>query len=118
MVNIIIQEVDKGILDVLKITLEEEGFEVFCALGYDHDFMKLIDEIRPHVVVLDYILDGLASIQICRNIHEKHPHLPVIALSCNSNISDEYCQNGFADYIEKPFDLDLLYKILRKHIPT
>lgn len=117
MANIIIQEVNEEILDVLRISLGEEDFEVFCVLGYDHDFIELIDEIRPHVVVLDYKLDGQASIQICQNIHDKHPHLPVIALSCNSNISDEYCKHGFADYIKKPFDLDLLFTILRKYIP-
>lgn len=116
--DIIIQETDKDILDVLKFALQEDGFEIVTVLGYNQDFIKLIDEIRPHVIILDYVLDGHISIQICQTIHKKFPHLPVIALSCNNNISTEYSKHGFADYIKKPFDLDLLYKILRKYIPA
>ncbi|MFC0513064.1 hypothetical protein ACFFGT_02595 [Mucilaginibacter angelicae] len=37
--------------------------------------------------------------------------------SYNNNIRQEYHKYGFDGYIEKPFDLDLLYRILRKHIP-
>ncbi|UKT63034.1 hypothetical protein [Pedobacter mucosus] len=50
---IIVQETDASILDVLKMALEAEGFEVVAVLSYDHDFLDLIDQKRPHVVILD-----------------------------------------------------------------
>lgn len=53
---------------------------------------------------------------MCNQIKAKYPHLPVIALSCNNNIHEVYSKFGFDDYISKPFDLDLLYRVLRKHI--
>ena len=67
--------------------------------------------------MLDYPLHGERSLLVCQHIKEKYPHLPVIASSCNYNIHQEYNKFGFDGYIEKPFDLDLLYQILRKHIP-
>jgi CheY-like chemotaxis protein len=68
--------------------------------------------------MLDYRLSGEQCIQYCRKIKKRYPHLPVLALSCNSNIHEVYSQSGFDGYIEKPFDLDLLYRILRTYIPA
>lgn len=114
---IIVQETDKAILDVLKIALEMEDFECITISSLDPDFLNLIDQKRPHVVMLDYLLSGDSSIQMCERIHTKYPHLPVIAISCNNNINEVYSKYGFDDYIKKPFDLDLLYAVLRKYIP-
>jgi len=115
--TIIIQDTDPGILDILTIALQMENFQVYSVLDFNSNFLDLIDELRPHVVMLDYKLDGKACIDICHKIKAKYAHLPVIALSCNNNINDEYSKYGFDDYIPKPFDLDNLYAILRKHIP-
>lgn len=67
--------------------------------------------------MLDYRLNGEACKEICFKIKSVYTHLPVIALSRNYNIDKLYGENGFDDYIRKPFDLDLLYSILRKYIP-
>lgn len=117
METIIVQETDKDILDMLAVALEYDGFQVYSVLGYDSNFLELIDQIRPHVIMLDYQLSGQQSIEICHQIKSEFPHLPVVALSCNQNIHEEYNKFGFDDYIKKPFDLDMLYRILRKHIP-
>lgn len=115
METIIVQDNDESILDVLTFALESEGFTVYPLIDCDN-FLQLIDQARPHVVMLDYRLDGKRCREICGEIKAKFPNLPVIALSCNTNIHEIYAQHGFDDYISKPFDLDLLYSILRKHI--
>ncbi|HEY0245349.1 MAG TPA: response regulator [Mucilaginibacter sp.] len=117
METIIIQDTDAAILDILTIALQMENFQVYSVLGYNSNLLDLIDELKPHVIMLDYKLDGKASVKICHQIKTQYPHLPVIALSCNYNIHDEYDKFGFDDYIPKPFDLELLYRILRKYIP-
>jgi DNA-binding NtrC family response regulator len=116
METIVVQETDKAVLDVLTIALQMEGFKVFASEHLDKSILDLIEKERPHVVLLDYRLKGDAAVEMCKLIGEKYPHLPVIALSCNSNIHNIYSEQGFADYIEKPFDLHLLYSVLRKHI--
>lgn len=114
---IIVQETDESILDVLTVALELEGFKVVSVLNYACDFLTLIKVTKPHVVMLDYSFDGKECIEVCQAIHKRYSHLPVIALSCNNNINEEYSKYGFNDYIKKPFDLELLYAILRKYIP-
>jgi DNA-binding response OmpR family regulator len=117
METVIIQNTDQSILDILTTALEMENFQVYTVLFFENNFLEMIDELRPHLIMLDYKLDGRVCIEICHQIKATYPHLPVITLSCNSNINDEYNRHGFDDYIAKPFDPDNLYAVLRKHIP-
>ncbi|WP_183567644.1 response regulator [Mucilaginibacter sp. SP1R1] len=117
METVIIQDTDQSILDILTIALQMENYQVYSVQDFESNFMDMIKKLKPHVIMLDYKLDGKICVQICHQIKAVYPHLPVIALSCNSNINDEYDGHGFDDYIPKPFDLDNLYAVLRKHIP-
>ncbi|SMC59290.1 Response regulator receiver domain-containing protein [Pedobacter africanus] len=117
METILVQDKDDAVLDVLSLALQEEGFEVISVNTCDEKkILELIDQQRPHVVMLDIRMSDQDCIDVCKLIKLKYPHLPVIALSCNNNVHEQYNTNGFDGYIKKPFDLDLLYKIIRKHI--
>ncbi|MBB6271890.1 two-component system nitrogen regulation response regulator GlnG [Pedobacter cryoconitis] len=118
METIIVQDTDSAILHVLTEALTMGGFDVLPVDDIEADFLALVDHHRPHVVMLDYKLNGDACRQVCFQIKQRYPHLPVIAMSCNYNIDRLYGLNGFDAYIRKPFDLDLLYTIVRKHIPV
>ena len=115
--KIVIQETDRTVLDVLKMALSEAGFEVHATIHLSVDFLDIIAVKQPNVVMLDYKLSGHEAINVCNQIKQRFPHLPIIALSCNYNIDQEYGQHGFDDFVKKPFDIDLLVKIIRKHIP-
>ncbi|MDO7743344.1 MAG: response regulator [Pedobacter sp.] len=115
--KIVIQETDRSVLDVIKIILTEAGFEVYATHHLSTDFLNIITKKHPDLVVLDYKLSGQEAIQVCNQIKKRFPQLPIIALSCNYNIDQHYRQLGFNDYIRKPFDIDTLVKIIRKHIP-
>ena len=115
--KILVQDADESVLDVLTLALKAEGFNVIPVQNSDDKIIDLIDQVRPHVVMLDYRLSGESCIEICHRIKEKYPYLPVIALSCNVNIKESYVKDGFDSYIPKPFDLDLLYRILRDNLP-
>ncbi|KIO77366.1 hypothetical protein TH53_09870 [Pedobacter lusitanus] len=117
METIIVQDTDAAILDVLTEALTMDGFYVLPVQNAAEDFLALVDRYKPHVVLLDYRLNGDTCKRICFEIKQRYPHLPVIAMSCNYNIDRLYGINGFDGYIRKPFDLNLLYTILRKYIP-
>jgi DNA-binding NtrC family response regulator len=114
--KILVQETDKEILEILTIVLKDGGYNVMSTTGCN-GLIEQIDQFRPHVVMLDYRLKGEEAIKAYKEIRRKYPHLPVLALSCNSNIHSEYSKVGFDGYIEKPFDIDHMYSILRKHMP-
>jgi DNA-binding response OmpR family regulator len=117
METIIVQETDSDVLDILTLALKAGGYDVYPLLNCDENFLVIIEKTKPHVVILDFKLQGAECMRVLREIKARYPHLPVIAASCNSNINEEYNLAGFDDYIPKPFDLDDLYRTLRKHIP-
>ena len=116
MESIIVQETDKHVLEVITLALELENFKVYPLQDCEANFIELIEQQRPHVVMLDFRIDGKKCMEILRTIKHSYPTLPVIAMSCNNNINTVAYTSGFDGYIEKPFDFELLYRILRKHI--
>ena len=116
METIIVQDTDKAILQVLTLALEMENFKVYSLQEWDADFIDPIEKNRPHVVMLDFRIDGKKCLEILKTIKASYPTLPVIAMSSNNNINTIALASGFDGYIEKPFYFDLLYRILRKHI--
>ncbi|WP_179415403.1 response regulator [Mucilaginibacter sp. E4BP6] len=118
METIIVQETDSDVLDILTYALQIGGYNIYPLLSCDENFLGIIEQTKPHVVILDFKLKGKECIRVLREIKIKYPHLPVIASSCNSNINEDYDLAGFDDYITKPFDLEDLYLTLRKHIPN
>ncbi|HKG07961.1 MAG TPA: response regulator [Pedobacter sp.] len=117
METIVIQETDPSVLEVLTLALTDAGFTVHALDHLNASFLEVIDQQRPHVVMLDFRLSGQQAAEVCFQIKSRYPHLPVIALSCNYNINQDYSRHGFDDYVRKPFDLDVLLKVLRSHIP-
>lgn len=116
MEKILIQEADEAIRDVLKLSLEADGFNVVLIAECTGQLMVIIRQFKPHLLVLDFRLEGQKSIQFCRKIKSAHPLLPVLAMSCNNNIGNAYTSFGFDGYIAKPFDLDDLHQTLRQHL--
>lgn len=100
METIIVQETDPAILDVLTLVLTDAGFNVHPTDHCAPDFLDVIEQTQPHLVVLDYRLDGQQAIDVCFQIKTRFPHLPIIALSCNYNINQDYARHGFDDYIK------------------
>lgn len=111
--KIIVCDDDQGILDVLELMLESEGFEVITEI----DSVKLISKIKeysPHLLLLDLWMPTITGDQILRQIRndEKMKHLPVIVLSASVHGDDIASDAGANAFVPKPFDMnDLIGKI-------
>jgi DNA-binding response OmpR family regulator len=115
MKKVIVQDTDSDLLETMTIILEEASYEVLPILNY-HDVLQEIGTFKPKLVLLDYMLSGEESKQLCKTIKKDFPAIPIVALSCNHQIKDEFAQAGFDDFINKPFELDELFVVLRKYL--
>jgi PAS domain S-box-containing protein len=76
------------------------------------DALENIEEVRPHVLLLDIMMPGINGYDVCRKIRVDNnlPNLKILFLSAKSSIQDKlagYEAKG-DDYLVKPFDCDEL----------
>lgn len=103
MTKILLVEDDKAIVSMLTEFLTSEGFSVKSASGQTAA-LKLLDEEKPDLVLLDISLSDGNGFTVCSAIKANH-QLPVIFLTASG---DEYStvtgfDLGADDYIAKPF---------------
>ena len=105
--KIVIVDDDSDILDVLKITLEAEGYEVTEA----HDgkeALETIKNVRPDLLITDFKMPIMCGDELCRNLKKDIlvQHMPIIMLTGKGEVSDKVhgINAGADDYMVKPFE--------------
>ena len=71
--------------------------------------IKYLDEQEVRLVLLDIMLPGMDGFAVCQEIHQNR-NIPTIILSAKTNKDDKLLgmELGADDYIEKPYDIDIL----------
>ncbi|MBN3039420.1 MAG: response regulator [Candidatus Omnitrophica bacterium] len=105
--RILIVDDDPDILDVLRLTIPEEEYEVVEAQDGQEALSKTYER-PPDLIILDYIMPKLDGIQVCQKLKKDIllRHLPVILLTGKGDVKDKVkgLDAGADDYIVKPFD--------------
>ena len=105
--RILVVDDEPDIRDVLRLTLEAEGYEVFEAADGEEAVAK-VPKVNPNLILLDYKLPRLEGPQVCRKLKKDIllQHLPIIMLTSKGEINDkvEGINAGADDYLTKPFD--------------
>ena len=105
--KILIVDDDLDILDVLKITLEAEGYEVME--GHDgQEALDIIKKTMPDLLIIDFKMPRMNGDEVCRLLKEDIlvQHMPIIMLTGKSEIADKVhgINAGADDYMVKPFE--------------
>ena len=102
--RILVVEDDRAVQKALKRLFEAEGFVVQITA----DGRSALEAFRlatPAAVVLDLRLPALSGRDVCQEIKQHSPALPIIVLSAASDVSDKVLllELGADDYVTKPF---------------
>jgi len=104
-IRILVADDDSNICEVLKLYLENEGYEVKCAVDGSEtvELFKLFD---PDLVLLDIMMPKKDGWQVCREIREQSAK-PIIMVSAKGEVFDKVLglELGADDFIVKPFDM-------------
>ncbi|WP_158798175.1 response regulator transcription factor [Pedobacter sp. L105] len=109
---------DNDILDVIRIILEEEGYEVFTLANGKHVF-DMVKENAPDLILLDVMLGGLDGRDICRALKEdqNYKNIPVVMISASHNLNNLLLMPGAPDnFLAKPFDIDHLLAMVKAQL--
>jgi len=105
--KILIVDDDPDILDVLKITLEDEGYEITEACD-GQEALGIIKKNAPDLLITDLKMPKMAGDKLCKILKEDIlvQHMPIIMLTGKSEVSDKVSgiDAGADDYIVKPFE--------------
>jgi DNA-binding response OmpR family regulator len=103
--KILIADDDTNTCDLLKIYLENEGYETVTA----YDGIKALSAFKiyePDLVLLDIMMPRKDGWQVCREIREMSSK-PIIMVTAKSEVFDKVLglELGADDFITKPFDM-------------
>jgi two-component system nitrogen regulation response regulator NtrX len=109
--DILIVDDEADIRELVAGILEDEGHRTRVARDSD-EALRIIEERRPHLVILDIWLQGsrLDGLEVLSVIKRTYPDLPVVIISGHGNVETAVTaiKRGAYDYIEKPFKADRL----------
>jgi len=106
---------DNDIVDIIKIILEDEGYEV-STLTSGRNVLNVISSFRPDLILLDVMLGGMDGREICKAIksHQLFKNIPVVMISASHNLQNLLKLPGSPnDFLPKPFDIDNLVKTVK-----
>lgn len=117
--RILVVDDEQPIADILKFSLEKEGFTVDCA--YDgEEAVKKVAQSAPDLILLDIMLPHKDGMEVCREVRKKFD-MPIIMLTAKDSEIDKVLglELGADDYVTKPFSTrELLARVkanLRRH---
>lgn len=109
---------DREIVEVIKIILEDEGYEV-STLTNGKNVLSVITSLRPDLILLDVMLGGMDGREICRTIksHAIFKYIPIVMISASHNLQNLLKMPGSPnEFLSKPFDIDHLVEKVRTQL--
>lgn len=113
MKRILVIDDDPMIRVVIRIGLEEEGYQV-VELDSGTGAVKMIKSQPINLVILDIFMDGKEGIETLSEIREVSDKLPVIVISSSTEFFDISKDLGADHTLSKPIDFETLFPLVSK----
>jgi DNA-binding NtrC family response regulator len=113
--SILVIDDEMGILDVLRILLKGEGFDVSTAQGGKAG-LEALKASAPDIVLTDIKMPGVSGTDILAAVRDQDPETPVILMTAQASLQSaiQAVNQGAFYYIQKPFSNDDLVAICRR----
>jgi DNA-binding response OmpR family regulator len=112
MATIVIVEDEHDLNNLIRAHLEHDGHTVYQAFDGPAG-LALVDQHRPELVILDWMLPGRDGLAVCRQIRQEHL-MPIMMLTARGEEIDRVMglEVGADDYVVKPFSIrELLARV-------
>ena len=115
--RIIVADDEADSVIALKLLLNDEGHDVI-GLSKGAEVMRMVEEFRPDVVVLDIAMPDRSGYEIAKEIRERYGQITPLLIAITGKYkqaSDKMLGEmvGFDHYLVKPYDPNELLALLR-----
>lgn len=122
--SVVVVEDDRGIQELLRFTLERNGYRAACA-DTAEQAEALLRTSLPDLVIIDWMLPGISGMALTRKLRSdvRTRNLPVIMVTARGEEPDRVAglEGGADDYIVKPFSpkelVARVQAVLRRRAP-
>jgi len=104
--RLLLVEDDRALADLVTFHFERAGYGV-TRTGDGEEALILVDEVKPDIILLDWMIEGISGIEVCRRLRRRatSQNTPIIILTARGEESDRIrgFETGADDYVTKPF---------------
>lgn len=104
--RLLLVEDDRALADLLVWHFDRAGYDI-VRTGDGDEALLLAEEATPDLVILDWMIEGVSGIEVCRRLRRRPAtsQVPIIMLTARSEESDRIrgLDTGADDYVTKPF---------------
>src|SRR5690554_3008817 len=110
---------DAGMLESTQWLLESVGLEV-RAYSDGRQFLDAVEGQRPGCVILDIRMPGLGGLNVQEELQKRGLEIPIIFVSGHADVPIvvRAFKSGAFDFIEKPFNEQLLLDTVQQALQT
>lgn len=122
MTTVLVVDDEKHIVQLLRLYLSSEGYQVETAFS-GREALEKVERLRPSLVILDVMMPEVDGLEVCRLVR-KESDVPIIMLTARGEDVDKIVglELGADDYVTKPFnprELNARVKaVLRRYRPS
>jgi DNA-binding NtrC family response regulator len=114
--KILVADDDSSIRDIFNIILVRAGYDIEVKEDANEIFRNNFS--IPDLFLIDKLLSGVDGLEVCHYL-KNHPDtcdIPVVMVSASPDIGVSAMKAGADDFVEKPFDLAYLLKVIERNI--
>jgi DNA-binding response OmpR family regulator len=113
--HILVIDDNQDILLMLKTMLTIKGYGVSVKDNIK-GLESSIKELKPDVILMDMLLSGADGREVCKELRKNaaFAHIPIVMISAHSHVKEECIEAGANYFMEKPFDMNNLIKIVEE----
>jgi len=104
--RLLLVEDDRQLAELVRFHFDRAGYEV-TRTGDGDEALILAEEVRPDLVILDWMIEGISGIEVCRRLRRRPAtaNMPIIMLTARGEENHRVrgLETGADDYLTKPF---------------
>ncbi|MCU0728610.1 MAG: phosphate regulon transcriptional regulator PhoB [Sphingopyxis sp.] len=104
--DMLLVEDDAALAELVRWHFTREGYDIRHTVNGE-DAMMLVRERAPDIILLDWMVEGMSGIELCRRLRRDsdNANVPIIMLTARGEEEDRVrgLTTGADDYVTKPF---------------